>query len=442
MLITRYWFGLRKEIIFSFLSDIFTFTIFFFILNFYSNGYKTIIYNLSILFLWLLISYVVGRYHQNNKEILENIKVIFQSILYFFIYFSVAFLLFYKILDFKDNYIYWENLIFFIRYIIFSFFIQYVSSIFFKSNSKSQQVWGFVGTENSFRKLVNLVNINKMNIKFADSIDKLLIDKQKVKNIIIEKIGDFSLPNQEKIINLYYEGENIFSIVNWCEIVLQRIPSVFLSSNELLNLFANISRGRSFQIRLKRISDIFLSSIMLIFALPLMFLFGLVIFLEDKGPILYFQNRVGKNGLKFRICKLRTMKVNAERGGAQWSKKDDIRITQIGKFLRASRIDELPQLFCVLSGQMSLIVPRPERPEIDANLKKIIPFYDLRYLVKPGLSGWAQVNYPYGSSIEDSEIKLTYDFFYIKNFSFWLDLLIFFRTIRLVSRREGAIPIR
>ncbi len=136
------------------------------------------------------------------------------------------------------------------------------------------------------------------------------------------------------------------------------------------------------------------------------------------------------------------MKVNAELGGVQWSKKNDTRITRIGKILRASRIDELPQLVSVLSGQMSLIGPRPERPEIDSNLKKIIPFYDLRYLIKPGLSGWAQVNYPYGSSIEDSEMKLTYDFFYIKNFSFWLDLLIFFRTIRLVSRREGSNPIK
>ena len=126
------------------------------------------------------------------------------------------------------------------------------------------------------------------------------------------------------------------------------------------------------------------------------------------------------NGLKFRICKLRTMKVNAEKDGIQWSKRNDYRITNIGRFLRASRIDELPQLVSVLIGDMSLIGPRPERPEIDSNLKEIIPYYDLRYLVKPGLSGWAQVNYPYGSSIEDSEMKLTYDFFYIKNFSICL----------------------
>ncbi len=437
-----YWFALRKEITFSFLFDILTYSLLFIFSNFYINGYKTILFNFLILFFWLIISYVVGRYHQKKRDILENIKNIFLSILNFFIYFSFAYLLFYKILDFKDNFIYVENFLFFIKYITASFFIQYFLRLFLISNSKSQQIWEFVGSQNSFCKLLDLVKFSKININFSDSIDKLLSDDKKVKNIIIEKFENSSSIDQEKIINLYFQGENIFSIFNWSEIFLQRIPSVFLSSNELLNLFANISSGRSFQIRLKRISDIFLSLVILFFAIPLMCFFGLLILLEDKGPILYFQDRVGKNGHKFRICKLRTMKVNAELGGVQWSKKDDIRVTKVGKFLRASRIDELPQLFSVLAGQMSLIGPRPERPEIDSNLKKIIPFYDLRYLVKPGLSGWAQVNYPYGSSIYDSEIKLTYDFFYIKNFSFWLDLLIFFRTIRLVSRREGANPIR
>ena len=173
-----------------------------------------------------------------------------------------------------------------------------------------------------------------------------------------------------------------------------------------------------------------------------MIIFGLLIYLEDRGPILYSQERVGKKGVVFKICKLRSMHINAESKGAQWSRRKDSRITTIGGFLRSTRIDELPQLFSVLKGDMSLIGPRPERPEMDLMLEEKIPFYDLRYLVKPGLSGWAQVNYPYGSSVSDSEMKLTYDFFYIKNFSFWLDLLIFFKTLRLVFRREGSLPIR
>ena len=442
MLINSYWLSLRKNIIISFLLDIFIFFIFFISFNIYSLGYGTVSFNLLIQSYWLLISYIVGRYHKNKGDILENFKNISLCIFNLFIYFSFTYFLFYKFLDLKNNYIYGDNFIFFTRYILLSFISQYLLQIFLKSKAKSLPTWQFLGSEKSFSKLVNLTKRNFINIKFAMSIDEILIDNTKEKNIIIENFADLSLPYQEKIINLYFQGENIFSIINWCEIVLQRFPSLFLSSDELLTLFANVRRGRSFQIRLKRISDIFLSLLILALTLPLMIFFGLIIFLEDKGPILYFQNRVGKNGLKIRICKLRTMRVNAEKSGIQWSKKDDDRITNIGKFLRASRIDELPQLFSVLCGDMSLIGPRPERPEIDSNLKEIIPFYDLRYLVRPGLSGWAQVNYPYGSSIADSEVKLTYDFFYIKNFSFWLDLLIFFRTIRLVTRREGSIPTR
>ena len=133
------------------------------------------------------------------------------------------------------------------------------------------------------------------------------------------------------------------------------------------------------------------------------------------------------------------MKINSEVNGPQWSKKNDKRITKVGDFIRKTRIDELPQLVSVIIGDMSLIGPRPERPEIDKILISKIKNYKLRYQVKPGLSGWAQVNYPYGASIEDTEYKLGYDIFYIRNFSFWLDVVIFFKTIRLVMNLEGSI---
>ena len=133
------------------------------------------------------------------------------------------------------------------------------------------------------------------------------------------------------------------------------------------------------------------------------------------------------------------MNKNAEKNGAQWSKKNDTRLTNCGMFLRKTRIDELPQLLSVIVGEMSLIGPRPERPKIDEDLKKVIPYYDYRYSFKPGLSGWAQVNYPYGASIKDSKIKLSYDLYYIKNYSFFLDFLIFLKTIKLVLNAKGAI---
>ena len=134
------------------------------------------------------------------------------------------------------------------------------------------------------------------------------------------------------------------------------------------------------------------------------------------------------------------MKIDAEKNGPVWSKRGDKRITNIGKLLRISRIDELPQLFCVLKGEMSLIGPRPERPEIEKTLEKEIPYYSYRRALKPGLSGWAQVNYPYGASIEDTKMKFSYDIYYIKNFSTLFDWLIFLETIRLVFNLRGSLP--
>ena len=167
---------------------------------------------------------------------------------------------------------------------------------------------------------------------------------------------------------------------------------------------------------------------------------GLIIYFQDNGPIFYSQQRTGKNGLSFQIIKLRTMHIDAEKKGIQWSKRKDPRITKIGKILRMTRIDELPQFWNVLIGEMSLIGPRPERPQFDEILEVEIPYYKRRLDIRPGLSGWAQVNYPYGSSIKDSHKKLSFDLYYIKNFSFLLDLLIFIKTIRIVFTARGAIP--
>ena len=188
--------------------------------------------------------------------------------------------------------------------------------------------------------------------------------------------------------------------------------------------------------------DILISSILIILTSPIILIAAILIKIEDGGPIFYSQKRNTMNMDIFNIIKLRTMHVNAEKDGAKWFKYGDQRVTNIGKFLRLMRFDELPQLLEVFSGNMSLIGPRPERPSFDVDLKKQIKFYELRYLIKPGLSGWAQVNYPYGSSVEDSKKKLSYDLYYLKNFSIYLDFLILFKTIKLVLSAKGAIPLK
>ena len=165
-----------------------------------------------------------------------------------------------------------------------------------------------------------------------------------------------------------------------------------------------------------------------------------MIWINDKGPVLYSQKREGLFKKEIKIIKLRTMKIDAEKNGPQWAKNNDERITFIGKILRRSRIDELPQIISVIKGEMSLIGPRPERPEFNKKLNKSIPNYYLRNYIKPGLSGWAQVNYPYGASLEDAKKKLSYDIYYIRNFSFWIDLLILFKTARIVFNGIGSKP--
>ena len=165
---------------------------------------------------------------------------------------------------------------------------------------------------------------------------------------------------------------------------------------------------------------------------PITLIICICIFIEDQGPIFYSQVRTGHKGEKIRIYKFRSMVINAEKFGAQWSSTKDERITKVGKIIRATRLDELPQLFAVIRGQMSLIGPRPERPEIEERLLKKIPYYNYRNILKPGISGWAQVNYPYGSSINDTQNKLSYDIYYINHISFLLDFLILFKTIKTV----------
>ena len=189
---------------------------------------------------------------------------------------------------------------------------------------------------------------------------------------------------------------------------------------------------------LKRAFDLFVSSLVLLLTAPLLLGGMVAIRWEGPGPVFYRQERVTQDGKVFRIMKLRTMRVDAEAGGAVWAATKDNRITKVGSFLRRARIDELPQLLNILKGEMSFVGPRPERPVFVAELAEQIPLYNERHMVKAGLTGWAQVNYPYGASIDDARSKLSYDLYYVKNFSILFDFVILLQTLREVLWPSGV----
>jgi sugar transferase (PEP-CTERM system associated) len=203
-------------------------------------------------------------------------------------------------------------------------------------------------------------------------------------------------------------------------------------------IFSGPSRRMLMYGRVRRLLDITLSSIGLFLSLPIMLLAAIAIKLDSRGPILYRQTRVGQHNRHFTIMKFRSMRVDAESGGAVWAEEDDPRVTRIGRLIRKLRIDELPQFVNIIRGEMSFIGPRPERPEFVSLLEREIPYYSQRHLIKPGLTGWAQIRYPYCASIEDAVQKLQYDLYYLKNQSALLDVVTLFETVRIVIFGRGA----
>jgi sugar transferase (PEP-CTERM system associated) len=189
----------------------------------------------------------------------------------------------------------------------------------------------------------------------------------------------------------------------------------------------------------KRFFDLIAATVLLLIAWPVMLLVALAVKLESPGPILYSQTRVGQRGQNFTLTKFRSMRVDAEKDGvARWASKDDDRSTRVGKFIRLTRLDELPQLFAVLRGDMSFVGPRPERPHFVNLLSDEIRYYGVRHCVKPGLTGWAQLRYPYGASVRDAEEKLKFDLFYVKNHGLVFDLMILLQTVEVVMFGRGA----
>lgn len=245
-----------------------------------------------------------------------------------------------------------------------------------------------------------------------------------------------AMPLRE-LLDCKLQGIRVLDLASHFEQTLGQIRLESLYAGWLI--FGDGFRQGALRTVVKRIFDIVCASILILLALPMMAVAALAIVIENGFPILYRQERVGLNGRLFNVIKFRSMRRDAEKDGKPvWATKQDDRVTRVGKIIRKLRIDELPQLFSVLKGDMSLVGPRPERPFFVDQLTKEIPFYAVRHSVKPGVTGWAQVRYHYGSTVEDSAEKLQYDLYYVKNHSLFLDILVLFETVGVVLTGKGA----
>jgi exopolysaccharide biosynthesis polyprenyl glycosylphosphotransferase len=238
-------------------------------------------------------------------------------------------------------------------------------------------------------------------------------------------------------LQLRIAGVRVEEATSWLEKISGCIEVEQLYPSWLI--FAEGFRFSTFFRSVRRLVNFSVALIALVIALPLIPLIMLAVKLSSPGPALYRQKRVGRGGKIFYCYKFRTMRQDAEADtGATWALDNDPRITRVGKFMRMSRLDEIPQLWCVLKGDMHFVGPRPERPEFVEWLSREIPYYGVRHMVRPGITGWAQVQYKYGNTLEDAREKLQYDLFYIKNASLGLDMLIMFQTIKIVILGHGA----
>jgi exopolysaccharide biosynthesis polyprenyl glycosylphosphotransferase len=272
---------------------------------------------------------------------------------------------------------------------------------------------------------------------FAEVLDRIESGELSVEAIILRESAhelDPGLP--QRLVRLHFAGVPTYTLELFHEVAWRKIPLYRINQTWLFQGGFSLARDPAFD-RIKRASDIALALVVLVLAAPLLALAAIAVLLDDGGPVFFRQTRVGRHRQPFTLHKLRTMRVAAPGEGARYTAKGDSRITRVGGFLRATRLDELPQLWNVLKGDMSMIGPRAEWDALVADYEKQIPCYHFRHLVRPGITGWAQVNYPYGANLDDTLRKLEYDLYYIRHYSFRLDAAIVLKTVHVMLFGKG-----
>ncbi len=301
-----------------------------------------------------------------------------------------------------------------------------------KADRRGVDIVGFVDIESGHR-LVAPAKIVQRGLSIQDCARRGQIDE------IVVAVDDRrnKLPLND-LLDCKMSGIKVIELSEFLERQLGKLRVDSLQPGDVV--FCNGFSNAVFTSRAKRLFDVTVSSLMLIVMFPLMGLAALAVFIESKGkgPVIYRQVRVGKNGRHFEVLKFRSMRIDAESDGVvRWAQRDDNRVTKVGAFIRKTRADELPQLFNVFRGDMSFIGPRPERPTFVKQFEKKIPYFGVRHYVKPGITGWAQICYPYCDSEEDAKEKLEYDLYYLKNYSLFLDLTILMHTVQIILWGKG-----
>ena len=321
------------------------------------------------------------------------------------------------------------------RYIVIMGVVEKERVVFVGENDYTQDLLESVKKDGQY---VFTASLNNTDMK---ALGKEIVEMYKTKKFDVlvdftdKLLGDPKLTG--KLLQYKLEGLQYYNYLEFYETYENKLPISHLSPKWFLENTGFEIYHNNFNLKAKRLLDLFFAMLIGIFAAPVIILAAIIVKLESKGPVFFIQERIGEGNKKFNIVKFRSMTTDAEKNGPQWASKNDNRVTKFGKIMRATRIDELPQLWNVLRGEMSFVGPRPEREFFIQQLEKEIPYYNLRHTVKPGLTGWAQVMYPYGASVEDAYRKLQYDLYYIKHHSIPFDVKVLLKTVTIVIFGKG-----
>ncbi len=403
---------------------------------FYSFVYQHVRPFSFILVLWLLVFYLFELYREKNfkpdlttlslftKALLANIAIAVGVFYFFFPVFGISP---------KTN-----LLIFAVLFSVLDYTFRLgLGKVFVRRGMRNNVL--FIGDS---PEMSNTITFIKDNPQIGYAVSQVIKEEDggfdRIKDVIKENdintlVIQSNIIKKSSTAKIVYQllpmGVRIHDFVDFYEQTFKQIPLKEIEENWFIE---HIRPMGPLYVFVRDILERIEAVLFLIVLSPIMLLATLAIKMTSRGPVIYKQERVGKNETSFYIYKFRSMRVDAEKHGAQWSRPGDDRVTKVGRVLRATHIDEFPQLFNVLRGEVSFVGPRPERPEFVADLKKKVPYYEVRHLVKPGITGWAQIGYRYGSSVEDAYRKLEFDIYYLKNMSFILDILIILKTIKTI----------